>query len=605
MTSYKEGRPSVLSRDRLEQWALSLLPDPWDCPFDIGASFRSDIRQLGWASGPLWAVFPLIAGGIDPGDSRISPYVEYIRMALTPGNSYSFDDPTPSTRQIVFEQTVYGYGLLCLGDRLLELLDAPQRKRLVAWLNASNEIELPWGNWFISRLFVNCALRACGLAYSEDRIVSDASAVESMYAGAGWYEDGTPFKRDPYTASTFHLLAMLLEHYIPDNPIRQVTHRARCFARDYTYWFDSQGRAIPFGRGLTYRFAASSFWASAALLGDEVQPLAQTRYLFDSCVLWWMKHLEIQKPLSVGYGYPGAPVREDYSTSGAAYWAFKAFVVLSLPADDPFWSVVPQAPVRESRVVQYQPSCIIQAGEKHSYMLSAQQYCSPSIEGHLSKYGKLCYSTAFGWNGSAYGTGIGNFALDSALALSVSGTDVYTSRGRIEAARVEERSAYSVWSLGSVARVETWLVPIDEFRHARVHHIESTLPLDTYEGGFPVFGWNRKFDREELVDGAVKLSRDPDAPSGLADNCGQVCGIYDVTACAPELEQALVWAGLGELWDQFKEEWTPREPVTVSQNPETNIYSRELNAVPALKSPSRKSALYLGCIVYGDPGTTA
>ena len=122
MTSHKEGRPSVLSRDRLEQWALSLLPDPWDCPFDIGASFRSDIRQLGWASGPLWAVFPLIAGGIDPGDSRISPYVEYIRMALTPGNSYSFDDPTPSTRQIVFEQTVYGYGLLCLGDRLLELL---------------------------------------------------------------------------------------------------------------------------------------------------------------------------------------------------------------------------------------------------------------------------------------------------------------------------------------------------------------------------------------------------------------------------------------------------------------------------------------------------
>lgn len=605
MPSHEIEQTVTMTRDELEQWALELLPDPMNCPLDNGASFRADIRQLGWASAPLWAVFSLIAGGVDPADARISPFIDCMRMALTPGNEYSFVDPTVPTRQIVFEQTVYGYGLLCLGDRLLALFEPAQQERLVAWLNASNDVELPWGSWFVSRLFVNCALRECGLPHSEERIASDSSAIESMYAGAGWFEDGTPFKRDPYIASTFHLLSMLLEHYATDNPIPHTTHRARCFARDYQYWFDAEGRSVPFGRGLTYRFATAAFWSAAALLGDDVFPVGQSKALLMSCVSWWKKRLDVKKSLSLGFGYPGAPVREDYSTAGAAYWAFKAFVVLALPADDLFWSIEPVEPEKKKLAVQRKPSCIVYTGGKHTYMLSAQQYCSASITGRMSKYGKLCYSTAFGWNDSVSGTGIASFALDSALALSVSGSDLYSSRGRIEAAQVRRGYVYSVWSLGSIARVESWLIPIDELRHARIHHVESTLPLDTYEGGFPVFGWSRKFDREEAAPGEIKLSRDPNAPLGLADNCRQMSGICDVAACAPELERALVAAGLEDLWDSFEGEWTPREAVTVSQNPGTNIYSREANAVPALKTPPRTSALYLGCIVYGDPGVDA
>lgn len=605
MAMSKNDRSVYMTRDELEQWALELLPDPKDCPLDNGASFRADIRQLSWATSPLWAVFALMAGGVQPSDARIRPYIDYLRAALTPGNEFSFSDPTAPTRQIVFEQTVFGYGLLCLGDRLLAMLDSEQQERLVAWLNASNNVEIPWGSWFVSRLFVNCALRECGLPYSEERIASDSSAIESMYAGAGWYEDGTPFKRDPYIASTFHLLSMLLEHYVADNPIPHTMHRARCFARDFKYWFDAEGRSVPFGRGLTYRFATAAFWSAAALLGDDVIPVGQSKMLLMSCLSWWKRHLDAKRGLSLGYGYPGAPVREDYTTAGVAYWASKAFVVLALPADDPFWNMEPVEPEKKTLTVQRRAGCMLYTGNRHTYMLSAQQYCSASLMGRMSKYGKLCYSTAFGWNDSVSGAGIASFALDSALALSVSGSDVYTSRGRIEAARVERDYAYSVWSLGSIARIESWLIPIDELRHARIHHVESTLPLDTYEGGFPVFGWSRKFDKEEPSLGEVRLSRAPGTPLCLADNCGQVSAISDVSACPSELELALTAAGLGDLWDSFKGEWTPREAVTVSQNPGTNIYSRELNAVPALKTPPRMDVLHLGCIVYGDPGVDA
>ncbi len=186
MTSHKEGRPSVLSRDRLEQWALSLLPDPWDCLFDIGASFR--LRHTSTCVGVrLWAV----------SRSSRAASIRAIRTLALISNTFAWRSyRVTSTLSMIrrlrraksflsrrsMDTACSAWAIVCLSCY------GPQRERLVAWLNASNEIELPWGNWFISRLFVNCALRACGLAYSEDRIVSDASAVESMYAGAGWYE---------------------------------------------------------------------------------------------------------------------------------------------------------------------------------------------------------------------------------------------------------------------------------------------------------------------------------------------------------------------------------------------------------------------------------
>lgn len=593
---------SLSAKRDLVSWVLDLLPDPFACPEVIGSSFRADIRRLEWASRPLWAVFSLVKGGMSPDDAHLVPYFDYIDQGLTPGSPNEFEDPTLEKRQIVFEQVVYGYGLLCLGDVLLDRLTPERQERLVSWLNVANKIELPWGSWYLARVLINCGLRKCGLVYDAERLAADVAAVENMYVGNGWYEDGTPFQLDTYVGSAFHLISLLLERYAASNPLGDCIDRASMFARDYRYWFDAAGRALPFGRSLTYRFSQAAFWSAAALMGNRVAPSAEIKDVLLRHLSWWHDCMDADCLSTIGYRYPGAPVREDYSSPGASFWALRAFIVLALPDDDPFWRVKPRSPRLDGLRVEREPAVLIQTGKRHTCMFSAKQYCAAGVIARHSKYGKLCYSTAFGWNASVDGTGIGNFAIDSALALSIAGTDQFHSRGRIEGYEVHDCYIYSVWGYGTVARVETWLVPVDEMRHIRVHHVESSFPLETYEGGFPVFGWSGKFDRVEREEGSITLERDPEASLGEADAYGQVAGITDISVCHTAIEVKLAEVGLTRLVDEFAGEWDGREAVAVRQNPMTNIYSWEQNAVPALKTKGVGTSFHLGCLVYGDPG---
>ena len=36
--------------------------------------------------------------------------------------------------------------------------------------------------------------------------------------------------------------------------------RAKTFSESFIYWFDDEGKALPFGRSLTYRFAQAAFF---------------------------------------------------------------------------------------------------------------------------------------------------------------------------------------------------------------------------------------------------------------------------------------------------------------------------------------------------------
>ena len=595
---------SLMSRQQLVDWAYSLLPDPFSCPREVGATYRLPIRELEWASRPLNAVFALIAGGEDPDDPRLAPFIERMRRGFTPDDALAFPDPAQPGRQVVLEQAVYGYGLLCLGDRLLGMFTQEQRDRMVAWLNMANDIELPWGSWYTARILVNCGLKHCDLPYNEERLAADCTAVESMYDGDGWYEDGTPFKRDLYIASTFHFVSLLLEHYMDKSPIACAVDRANAFNEDYIYWFDRQGRGVPFGRSLTYRFVNAAFWSSFVLAGGSKRPLAQLKGLILNHLSWWYDAMAGQPGcMRPGYGYPGAPVMEDYAGPGISYWGFRAFALLALPESDPFWQVEPELPVLDARRMEEKPGMIIQTGERHSYALSAMQYPGSTLLQCASKYGKLCYSTAFGWNISC-GTGsISEFALDSALALSVRGTGQFASRTRIQDYRVNKHYIYSVWGYGSVAHVETWLVPIDEFRHVRVHRVQSLYPLEAYEGGFPVFGWSSKYDIAEKGAGEITIRRANGSEPELSS--GMVSGISDVFAARETVERTLCSAGLKELVAELDGRWTSREAVVVRQNPNSNIYDCEMNAVPALKASVSGDAFCFGCVVYGDPGTNA
>lgn len=79
---------------------------------------------------------------------------------------------------------------------------------------------------------------------------------------------------DYYSGSfAIQYLQLLYSRLTSDsNPDRaeEYRQRARMYALDFVHYFDPEGRAITFGRSLTYRWAMVAFWGSVVFADVEL-----------------------------------------------------------------------------------------------------------------------------------------------------------------------------------------------------------------------------------------------------------------------------------------------------------------------------------------------
>jgi hypothetical protein len=263
------------------------------------------------------------------------------------------------------------------------------------------------------------------------------------------------------------------------------------------------GRAIPFGRSLTYRCAMSSFWGALAFADVELPaPLTwgvvkglQLRNLRN-----WAKQAGAYSSdgtLTIGYCYPNHNMTENYNSPGSPYWCCKSFVTLALPETHPFWTAkeepYPQALLQTTKALKHPYHIATNLGG-HTYILSSGQQCSYPVKQGPAKYGKFAYSSAFG-----YSVPVGNGTLeelggDNALALSDDKGETWKCRRDTREARFEgpgEGWLRSMWYPWKDVEVETWLVPPTDAAplwHLRVHRIKTGRALSSAEGGFAIYG---------------------------------------------------------------------------------------------------------------------
>lgn len=273
----------------------------------------------------------------------------------------------------------------------------------------------------------------------------------------------------------------------------------------------SPGRAIPFGRSMTYRFAQSSFWGALAFA--DVEPPAPLTWgiikgLQLRNVRYWAKQPGAYNPdgtLTLGFNYPNHNMLENYNSPGSPYWCCKSFVALALPPTHPFWEATEEPyPTHLLNGVQAleRPLHIASHLDGHTYVLSSGQQCSYALKQSAAKYGKFAYSSAFGYS---VPVGVGTLAeagADSALALCDIGTDPHqeywrtrrqTLNARIEHSESTAAQAWlqSSWKPWPDVEVETWLFPpalSTPLWHVRVHRIRAKRALRAAEGGFALMG---------------------------------------------------------------------------------------------------------------------
>ena len=490
----------LMTRQDLVQAAVRLLEPLTDCltpahaRMIVGegsAHYSEDVAGMeGW-SRALWALVPMLIGKCPEAEPFWALWKDGLIHGTDPDHPEYWGDLFDYDQRMV-EMAVIGVGLSLAPERFWQELEEDQRQNLFRWLNQINVYDMPKNNWRFFRILVNIGFRKVGCPVDENRLKEDLDMMESHYVGDGWYFD-YPTKRDYYTIWGFHFYSLVycavMDREDPERCAR-MKDRARLMAPRFACGFDREGRALPYGRSLTYRFCQSSFWAAMALADVDCEAVrwGQMKHLLLSNLRWWLNMPIFDRGgcLTVGYGYPNLCAAEGYNAPGSPYWGLKTFFALAVPENHPFWQAE-EEPWAAPRVFLDEQVRLLLTRDRENRQVVAYTAGNHAWE-HMhedEKYEKFAYSTHFAFSVTKESTTLAKGAYDSMLAVRRRGKDLWHARSGCEDFHLTERDVRFTWSPMEGVRIESVVLPLDSW-HLRMHVIQSELPLELAEGAFSV-----------------------------------------------------------------------------------------------------------------------
>lgn len=438
-------------------------------------------------SRPLWALVPYFAGG-----GRDEWFEKAYRKGLSsgtdPDGAEFWGNPGEYDQRFV-EMAAIGYALFFARDILWDRLSPVEQDNLANYLYTINEHEIPCCNWQMFRVLVNVALKKVGKRYSPKKLEEALRLTESFYLGDGWYRDGDSYQKDYYVSFAIHFYSLVYARVMSEeDPVRSKLFKERAleFGRQFIYWFDEDGEALPFGRSLTYRYAEVSFFSACLLAGIEPFPVPVMKGLIVRHLKYWMSQPIFDRDgiLTIGYAYPNLVMAEKYNGPGSAYWSMKTFAFLLLPDDHPFWSVEAEPFPNLPDTCPMAKADMLVKRYPHHVTAYAPGVYSPNGHGQIvSKYGKFAYDTKFGFSVAKSCYELYENCPDSMLAFWINGY-VYVRR-ICEKSEIREDAVWSRWSPYPGITVESTVIPTPD-GHRRVHRIESAIECEAYDCGFSV-----------------------------------------------------------------------------------------------------------------------
>ena len=512
------------------------------------AHYAEDVAGMEGFSRALWAIVPMLAGKCP----ETEPFWKLWREGLIHGTDP--EDPEywggiGDYDQRMVEMAVIGVGLCLVPERFYGELSPSQQDHLIDWLNQINLFDMPKNNWRFFRILVNIGFLKVGRPVDEGRLREDLDMMEGHYVGDGWYFD-YPTKRDYYTIWGFHFYSLLYAAAMGrDDPERcaRFRERAALIAPRFACWFDREGRALPYGRSLTYRFCQGSFWAGMALAGVEPEQIrwGQMKHLLLGNLRSWlcMPIFDRGGALTVGYGYPNLCAAEGYNAPGSPYWGLKTFFALALPEEHPFWQAEEEA---------YNPPVVF-LDEQVRLLLTRdpenRQVVAYTAGNHAwehmhedEKYEKFAYSTHFGFSVTKEATTLNKGAYDSMLAVKRAGRDLWHVRSGCESFHLAEDRISFRWSPMEGVMIDTVIAPAGQW-HVRRHRIHTEAELEAAEGAFAVrkdWAGNRPCDRIRTVlleDSSRAAAHGAFGTSAIFSLKGYETG----TVIHPEPNTSLIW----------------------------------------------------------------
>jgi len=559
-----------------------------------GSSYSPRVARLEAWSRTLWGIAPLLVGG--ESFSFLERHVEILTRCTDPASPCYWGTPADKDQRLV-EMAPLAFALLLARAWFWDPLSPREKQNLYHWLSTIQHRQLPANNWHFFRILVCTAFRFLDLPVDEAAEAESFRIVEECYKGNGWYIDGTNAAYDLYNPTGFHFYGLLYARFLQERvgrcsqqqPIPSViqeriplsverarlfSERAEQFAPQYLAWFREDGSFVPFGRSLTYRFVAASFFSTCAFAGVPVFSWGVLKGAVLRHLRYWFSRpiLDSQGLLTIGYGYPNLVLAEQYNAPGSPYWGLKTFLILALPPEHPFWTSSEEPlPALPEVSCQNPPGFIVSRNREDVQVLNPGYYPGWEAVHSAAKYGKFVYSARFGFCVSHGAYGLEKTGCDSSLVLS-EGDGYWRERRHTENVRFGKNWTASTWKPWPDVEIETVLLCIGAW-HVRIHRIRSGRPLIGVEGGFSIC----RFREKETEQSPEILFQEN--PSGI-------------TVTFPEASSRIVNISPG---------FNQRTAELLFPEPNLNVLEPAV-IVPILKGTIPEGAALLSCAVRaGDP----
>lgn len=498
-----------------------------------------------WGLGPLWSAdnSELLASQQEEIEEWLKLYQKGIICGTDPnheeywGDIFDFDQKMVEIAALVFAVAINR-------DKLWDPLAEEEQKQLYKWLNQINGFDMPKNNWRYFRILTNMLFQLLKLPCSKERLNEDFELIEQCYIGEGWYYDGNQEQIDYYVAFAIHyyglIYSVLMEAHEPKR-CKELKARSTRFYEDFIYWFANDGREVPFGRSLTYRYAHCAPFGAMAFAGLPIDYGVIKNLVLKNLETWMERPVfDNAGILTIGYGYPNLFMSENYNGCGSPYWCNKSFIVLGLGKEHPFWQAEPEVFHYQEKKLLKQARMIVTHDENHHVLayvtgqhLRNNHGCGPE------KYEKFVYSNQFGFSVSR-GTTLESGAFDSALAVSLKGENHYCMRYGQNRFELDETRLFSSYEPIAGVKIETTIIPYSPW-HVRIHKIINSIPVDLADSGFSIArekkveglaegGWLRFEKREAETSEDALFVRLPWGTSGVVSATG---GTPELIMAAP------------------------------------------------------------------------
>jgi len=468
---------------------------------------------------PMWGIAPLLHDAdfvIRVGEQTVHVcdfITQVIREGTAADSPRRFDRHIPAAKetdfanQCITEIAAYLVTVHFAKDVLWDPLDTALREEIAHWIHRQAMIALknswPNNHWWYPIFSIEILK---GLGYydpeAEPYLKQGYDALEELYIDHGWYCDGKDFGRFDYYESWAHhaytlLWTLIADKTAPGYAEKCETYRRRSeeFLRFFAHYFDTDGGVPAYGRSLSYRFAMVSAFGLAAVAGCNIDLGLAKSIILRNIDYYFTKSIPTEDGcFPCGYLYSSTRFAECYASDGATSCYTEGFMCLLAGEEHPLWKSE-EAPLLIEQG-DYAVECevegldfLVQAEKDYGGVtlfnnsIHYFQKANIAFNDMAGYYGKFCYNSRAGFSISTRDKA----SLDNMISLSTKDASMASLRTKIytvSSSPTLQVSYHYPFANDPDSMIKTWVLPLSQGYHVRIHKVTLGHEYRVSEGGF-------------------------------------------------------------------------------------------------------------------------